>query len=172
MNAKPSEIVRLAQTWCFGWEFCPPSHIVVELGRPHGGFWFPPTGDKPAWISIGHEDGFDLLYHEVFHGVVHKSPFGKSSEGWWTEGFCNAFSEFARNEFYPFSREKMVRDSQHHREYLGACLALREHVVGCGWDPFEELRNLWHYANAGRLSADQFSKLVGYNPKTGEFTPA
>lgn len=169
-----NDIVELASGWCFGWGFDRPSEVVIDMGRTRGGLWHPPHGDKPAWISIGCEDGLDLVFHEVFHSVAHRAPFSRSSKGWFTEGFCNAFSEFARGEFYPHRWEKHDPSNKHHREYLGACLALREYVESIRntsptrtLDPFLTLRNVWRGANERRLTADEFSDLLGYNPKTG-----
>lgn len=165
MNAHA--IIEEAKTWCFGWDFEPIESVTIALDRESGGLWYPPFRGRPAWISIGARNGLDLLYHEVFHSVAFNAPFCKRTQGWWTEGFCNAFSESVRRCEYPFSPARdMDVTKRHHREYLGACSALMKRWGRRG--P-EKLRALWKWANVSNAGLDDFNNHVGYDPRTGLF---
>lgn len=164
LETTTENIVTVARGYALGWEFLPPSKVVRTTKFAKGALWYPPV--KP-YIEIGEDQGVDVLWHEIFHGVFHKSRLAET-DGWWGEAFCNAFSEVHRQVF--FKREIGLEDlgrietDMHWRRYVVPCVLILERSdfsVG-------GFRELWRDVNRS-VSERPVTKLLGYDPETGVF---
>lgn len=115
----PYSIVAEAKKWAVGWEMVPIDSVKWCGDRARGGLWYPPHKGSGSRIELGCEEGIDLVYHEAFHAVWYGSPLAKF-DPWWGEGFCNAFSETVRGDFY-FYRPTTEPMTPHERIYLHPC---------------------------------------------------
>jgi len=166
-------IITEARRWVGAWEFIEIEEISWRAqntfqGRGFGGLWWPPHDTrKTAKISLMWPAGVDALWHEVFHSVAGNAPLMKH-DGSWGEGWCCAFSEVLRQEFNPFpvdDRDPKPGDDLE-RLYNWPCTLLVQYASG----NVGKLHKLWMDANANcwDYAPNEFSYMMGYDPKTGK----
>lgn len=166
-------IIAEARTWVGNWDFVEIEEISWKAqntfaGRAFGGLWWPPAGGiKNARITLMWPADMGYLWHEVFHSAAANAPLMRH-DGSWGEGWCCAFSEVMRQEFSPFpvSTCDPTPGNDLQRLYNWPCTLLVEHVERQA----DILRSFWLRCNekARVYTPNEFSRRMGYDPKTGK----
>lgn len=154
--------IDTAKKWVRDWEFVEIEEICWRRDNGAGGLWYPPFKDRRgAKICLGWGEPQDGLWHEVFHSVAHNAPLMKTN-GEWGEGWCCAFSEVYRREFTTVNLA-VPPASDFEMLYQWPVYHLTRLV---GYQR-ERLRDLWFEWNSKPALPGDFSRFMGYDPKTG-----
>jgi len=170
-NTSPHVIRQIALEHVPSWQFAEVSQVSWSKQFNRGGLWYPPYKENLARIEMGWEENGDVMWHEFFHSVYHYSPMNKSPNNWWSESFCNAFSEVNRQCFYKrrytIEEADCCKDDKHLRTYIIPCIIILHHIE------FDATRfkEFWISINelAKNDSTFDVSNILGYSPSDGSF---